>query len=981
MPPVSGSPTRSAFRRYVGPTALLLSAAVLGLLAGWAAQRRAERLQQDARDQWNDRLVASASATSMGTQSWLRERQSDAKVAAREAAHVLALEHAGGQGGPAAFLMARNRLDTLLTLMTSEYGYSAAWVLDRQGRVISTSQHAPRLSVYESAGAVSASRSSTGLTLGPYLADSGQLRIATIEPVLPGRAAARSVGTVVVQYEPRQRLIPIALGPKLIVSGARGEIVMPVQDSLFIVERRLEHGDSDVVAESWLHAPFPSEFALRSRDTVGAFVNEHGTKILAASRRVRGTDWTVIRSIDESVAYAEVHGQLRRDALAALAVFALAVVASTGFGYAARSLRIRTLAESEARYRLLAEHATDLIARHSTDGRYQYVSPSIALLTGYEPRDLIGRDPFDFIHPDDMELVREAHRDMLLGIRRGSTRFRLRHKNGNYVWVDTRGRAVVGDNGTVGEFVTVSRDVSDRKASEDVLRRQALLFENLYDGVILMDEGGFIVDWNPAAERIFGYTRDDMIGRSPGLLQHPDERPYLESEIFERVILDGRWQGEFRFQRKDGNGGTVEVVVVRLHDSAGRFAGMLGVNRDITRRRQMESALQESEGRLRQAQKMEAVGRLAGGIAHDFNNLLTAITSNAEFALAGLDRGTPQHAEVEEIRRAAERAAALTRQLLAFSRQVLQPKVIDLNSVISDAERMFRRLIGEHIELVTNLDPTIAMVTADPGQLEQVLLNLIVNARDAMPNGGTLSIDTAPVMVDDALAQRFPGLHEGPFVRLRVRDTGIGMAEDMRQRIFEPFFTSKETGKGTGLGLSTAYGIVRQSHGHIYVDSVPGFGTVFTLYLPSTPRVEEMERAEPLVPRPRATGSGTVLLAEDEDAVRMPVRRILERHGYSVLEAHHGAEALRLYDQAAGHVDLVVTDVVMPEMGGQELVERIRARHGELKVLFMSGYTEDAIATHGVLAQGAAFIEKPFTIERFVQAVRDLLDDVATVET
>lgn len=981
MPPVSASPTRSAFRRYVGPSALLLSAAVLGLLAGWAAQRRAERLQEDTRLQWEDRLVASASATSMGAQSWLRERQRDAKVAAREAAHVLALQKIGGLGSPETFLMARARLDTLLTLMTAEYRYSAAWVLDKQGRVISASRNAPPLSASDSAGALSASRSSTGLTLGPYPAGSGQLRIATIEPV-PGQPAGQSAGAVVMQYDPREQLIPVALGPKLIVAGARVDIVMPVQDSLFVVERRLERGQSEVMTEKWTHAPFPPEFALRSRDTVGAFVNEHGAKILAGSRRVRGTDWRVVRSIDASVAYAEVRGQLRRDALAALAVFALAVVASTGFGYAARSLRIRTLAESEARYRLLAEHATDLIARHSTDGRYQYVSPSIALLTGYEPRELIGRNPFEFIHPDDIELVRDAHRDMLMGIRRGSTRFRLRHKNGNYVWVDTRGRAVVGDDGTVGEFVTVSRDVSDRKASEDVLRRQALLFENLYDGVILMDEGGFIVDWNPAAERIFGYTRDDMIGRSPGMLQHPDERPYLESEIFERVILDGRWQGEFRFQRKDGDGGTVEEVVVRLHDSAGRFAGMLGVNRDITRRRQMESALQESEERLRQAQKMEAVGRLAGGIAHDFNNLLTAITSNAEFALAGLARGTPQHAEVEEIRRAAERAAALTRQLLAFSRrQVMQPKVLDLNTVIADAERMFRRLIGEHIELITTLDPTIAMVTADPGQLEQVLLNLVVNARDAMPNGGTLSIDTALVIVDEALAQRFPGLHVGPFVRLRVRDTGIGMAEDMRQRIFEPFFTSKETGKGTGLGLSTAYGIVRQSHGHIYVDSVPGFGTVFTLYLPSTPRVEEVEQIEPVAPRPRAIGSGTVLLAEDEDAVRMPVRRILERHGYSVLEAHHGAEALRLYDQAAGHVDLVVTDVVMPEMGGQELVERIRARHGELKVLFMSGYTEDAIATHGVLAQGAAFIEKPFTIEKFVQAVRDLLDDVATVQS
>ncbi|MGH7633784.1 MAG: hypothetical protein ACRENC_08635, partial [Gemmatimonadaceae bacterium] len=292
MPPVSGSPTRSAFRRYAGPTALLLSAAILGLLAGWAAQRRAERLRQDTGAQWNDRLVASAAATSMATQSWLRERQSDAKVAAREAAHVLALERIGGQGSADAYLMARARLDTLLTLMTPEYGYSAAWVLDRQGRVISASRNAPPLSVFESAGAVSASRSFTGLTLGPYRADSGQLRIATIEPV-PGRTPARSVGAVVIQYDPRLQLIPVALGPKLIVLGARGEIVMPAQDSLFVVQRRLEHGDSDVVAESWIHAPFPSEFALRSRDTVGAFVNEYGTTIRAASRRGRGTAWTV----------------------------------------------------------------------------------------------------------------------------------------------------------------------------------------------------------------------------------------------------------------------------------------------------------------------------------------------------------------------------------------------------------------------------------------------------------------------------------------------------------------------------------------------------------------------------------------------------------------------------------------------------------------------------------------------------------------
>jgi signal transduction histidine kinase/CheY-like chemotaxis protein len=378
------------------------------------------------------------------------------------------------------------------------------------------------------------------------------------------------------------------------------------------------------------------------------------------------------------------------------------------------------------------------------------------------------------------------------------------------------------------------------------------------------------------------------------------------------------------------------------------------------------------EEQLRQAQKMEALGRLAGGVAHDFNNLLTAILIYSELLLQRLDPADPLRNQIEEINKAGNRASSLTRQLLAFSRkQILQPKVIDLNSVIEEMRDMLRRLIGEDVDLITALDPMLNKVKADPGQIEQVIMNLAINSRDAMPQGGTLTIETANVVLDNTNS---PRTHEGNYVMIRVSDTGCGMDKETLSRIFEPFFTTKEEGKGTGLGLSTVYGIIDQSGGYVQVESEPGEGTTFRLYIP---QVEE----EAIAPEARLTtgnlrlSSGTILLVENEEIVRALIKGILKGSGYTVLEAANGDEALRLSRQHKGRIHLLLTDVVMPHMSGRELAQKLGALRADMKVLYMSGHTEDAIVRHGVLVGEVNFLQKPFQSETLMRKVRELMGE------
>ena len=392
------------------------------------------------------------------------------------------------------------------------------------------------------------------------------------------------------------------------------------------------------------------------------------------------------------------------------------------------------------------------------------------------------------------------------------------------------------------------------------------------------------------------------------------------------------------------------------------------------KRRQAEEALRRSEEQFRQAQKMEAVGRLAGGIAHDFNNLLTVITSYSDILLEDLAPQDPRCQDVEEIRKAAASGAGLTRQLLAFSRQqVLQPRVLDVNAVLANAEKLLKRLLGEDIELVTTLTPQLGAVKADPGQLEQVIMNLAVNARDAMPDGGKLTIETANADMDEASVRVHPYAKPGQYVMLAVSDTGSGMDEQTKARIFEPFFTTKEAGKGTGLGLATVYGIVKQSGGFIWVYSEPSHGTTFKIYLP---RVDEPVEglSVPSSSAESLRGAETVLLAEDAAAVRTVARQVLERHGYTVLEAPNGEAALYLATKHHGPIHLLLTDVVMPGLGGRQLADQLRALRPELKVLYASGYTDDAVVRHGVLKPGIAYLQKPLTPEALARKVREVLN-------
>jgi len=511
--------------------------------------------------------------------------------------------------------------------------------------------------------------------------------------------------------------------------------------------------------------------------------------------------------------------------------------------------------------------------------------------------------------------------------------------------------------------------LTERTAAEQALTESEahyrLLFERNPNPLCVYDaETLAFLAVNEAAVRLYGYSRAEFLEMTLKDLRPPDDgpRPQSQSTISGEGPVGA---GEWRHRKKDGT-----AIVVEITRHALTFAGRpaaLAMAHDLTQRRSLES-------QLLQSQKMEAVGQLAGGIAHDFNNLLTAIFGSSDLLLEDLSVDDQRRSDVEDIKQAAQRAAALTRQLLAFSRQqVLAPQVLDLSALIADLEKMLRRVIGEDVEFRTVLAPDLGAVRADPGQLEQVIVNLAVNARDAMPYGGKLTVETANVDLDEAYPQERGLVVPGRYAMLAVTDTGIGMDAHVKAHIFEPFFTTKEKGKGTGLGLATVYGIVKQSDGYIWVYSEPGRGTSFKIYLP---RVEAV--AEPPAPKamPPASlrGSETVLVVEDEAAVRNLVRRVLEAHGYSVLVAADGPEALRLIESHHEPIHLLVTDVVMPKMSGRQLAERVVSTRRETKVLYLSGYTDDAIVHHGVLAPGIAFLQKPFTPRALARKLREVLD-------
>jgi PAS domain S-box-containing protein len=526
----------------------------------------------------------------------------------------------------------------------------------------------------------------------------------------------------------------------------------------------------------------------------------------------------------------------------------------------------------------------------------------------------------------------------------------------------------------------LKEEISERKRTEDALRlaeeKYRGIFENAVEGIFQSTHEGRFISVNPAMARMYGYdSADEMIAEQTDI----GRRHYVEAarraEFKQLLETQSFVQGfESEVYRKDQSSFRISESVRAVREKDGTLLHYEGTIEDITERNRTENALRESEERLLQSQKMEGIGQLAGGIAHDSNNILTAISGYSDLVLRRLPEDNPLRRNVEQIKKAGERAASLTRQLPAFSRkQILQPKVLNLNAVVPDMDKMLRRLIGEDIDLLTILDPALGNVKADPGQIEQVILNLSVNARDAMPKGGKLTIETANVYLSEEYSRKYVSVRSGHHVMLAVSDNGCGIDEATQKRIFEPFFTTKGTGKGTGLGLSTVYGIVKQSEGSIWVYSEVGKGTTFKVYLPQCDEVVVEEHEESTVDVQLSREGEIVLLVEDEEMVRGIARQVLEMNGYHVLEASHGKEALLLCEQHEGHIDLMVTDVVMPQMGGRELAKCLASSRPETKVLFVSGYTDDAIVHHGVLDKDVNFLQKPFTPDALAHKVREVL--------
>jgi len=639
-----------------------------------------------------------------------------------------------------------------------------------------------------------------------------------------------------------------------------------------------------------------------------------------------------------------------------------------------RSETQAALREREAHYRAIVETSYEGILQVSSEGRVVFANERMAELVGLSLAALRNRPLAELLPAEESsELLTRLTGRTLDGHEQYECR--LRHRNGADVWVGVSAGPLYSAEGSFRGTLAMFTDITERKTMEMALReaeaRFAAFMENLPAVAVIRDEHGTYVTTSRSYERSFGKGPDELIGKTPYDVFPPEvARQLLEHE--QEVLRDGETRQFTQFV-PGTDGKTRELLTDKflLTDGAGRrYVGSIAV--DITAQRGLEE-------QLRQSQKMDAIGRLAGGVAHDFNNMLAVILGYTE--VLSWRRDLPKDALdlLRQVHTAGQRAAALTRQLLAFSRrQIVAPQNLDLGEAVSACSNMLRRLIGEDIELVTVLSHCPARIHADPSQVEQVLWNLVVNSRDAMPMGGKLTIETQNVQFDEAYALQHVGVAPGNYVMLAVSDSGVGMTAATRERIFEPFFTTKELGLGTGLGLATVFGIVQQSNGHIHVYSEPGHGTTFKVYFP---RVDVPEDNPTAAARLTSLPGGqeTILVVEDEEIVRAVAQRVLEQAGYTVLEAANGEEALQTLAAHAGPVDLILSDVVMPHMSGRELVEQLKVGWPNLRALLMSGYTDDAVVRHGIVSAETAFIQKPFTALDLARKVRDTLDAPGTV--
>ncbi len=642
--------------------------------------------------------------------------------------------------------------------------------------------------------------------------------------------------------------------------------------------------------------------------------------------------------------------------LLALVVIALAV----GTVIVRRGREVRFM---EARLRSILDSTLDAVAVIDRQSRILLANTQFEKIFGYNRREVTGQPIQKLIakHPQTLPDPPSA----------SVAQFGLsgRHKTGREIPLDIRLCPQHTPDGLV--VTSTIRDATERRQSAEALQLRDQALKAISQGIFITDHArpdDPIVYVNPAFERFTGRPAAELLGQTWKSVLGSGSSPEALDGIRAAFQEGGTSTTEFSGSRPDGSPFWAVLSVSPIRDAAGRVDHFAGVVTDVTEQRRLEA-------QLRQALKMEAIGRLAGGVAHDFNNLLTVILGHSEMMMKDLE---PEHAaqfSAREIHQAGERAAQLTGQLLAFSRkQVLAPVTLNLSNLVTDMEKMMRRLIREDIELSLTLEPNLHSVKVDPGQMTQVMMNLLVNARDAMPQGGNITIRTANVELNEAHIRRRPEIRPGPYVQLEISDTGCGIDDTVKPHIFEPFFTTKELGRGTGLGLATVYGIIKQSDGYIYLDSTPGRGTTFTIFLPQAQH--ETAANSKVLPRPRLTRKQehTVLLVEDDENLRALIGKVLKEGGYQVLTARNGPEALNVSHKHRGPIHLVLTDVVMPIMSGTAMARRLAAQRPDTRVLYMSGYTESAVACQGISTSDMVFLQKPFKADDLVSKVREALE-------
>ncbi len=926
--------------------------ALVALLLAYSLGFDLPRARESAREQWQRQLSAMADDRRTAIDRWITEQFGDAATIAGFPTTARVLDEPGDAHQ-------REHARLFLTQTARAQDFRAIWIVDASGRVNAASDaagepdEALRL---VAAKTISSGRNSCELTRRAPLSPTAVFAVPVSD------AAAGGVkGAILIETDAARNLYPL-LGVQPL-STRSGETLLVRRDgsSVVFLSPLRRRPDPPLTLKLPLSAGLAAGDALLVRVAFGERVDYAGVPVFAATRGLAGAAWGLVVKIDRAEALAPALAGVRRRAAVAGAV--LVALAGLFFGVwrtqaaSFQTSLARSLQESEARFRVLVENSLDAMTLLDAKGTILFVTRATSAILGMHP-NFLGSSVLDYVHPEDREGVEARLAETLAHPGRVVPHLaRCRHANGS--WRDIEGTVVNRlEDPSLRALVLTFRDVTDRKRAEERLVTLSRAVEQSPVSILITDPEGRIEYVNPRFTAVSGYSLEEVRGSNPRILKSGETPPEVYTELWKTITAGREWQGELHNKRKNGELYWEDVLISPVLDPEGRVGHFLAIKEDVTRRKELES-------QLLHAQKMEAVGRLAGGIAHDFNNILTVITGYTAMLIEETPAESPQREPLGEVHRMAERAATLTQQLLAFSRrQVLRPRPIALNAVIAEMNRMLQRILGEDITLSVVAPSDLGTVVADPGQVEQVLVNLAVNARDAMPGGGRLRIETCNVVLEDEETARRLGLAHGRFVALTVSDTGDGIPADARDKIFEPFFTTKAQGKGTGLGLATVYGIVKQSGGGIEVESEPGRGAKFRILLP---RVDAKVVAADAIRVSMGGGHESILLVEDEDAVRSVVRQILERAGYTIAEASTGEQALGLLE-AGVMPDLLLTDLTMPGMDGRTLAARARSIRPALRVLVATGYATSQM-------EGEQWwIHKPFNPAELLTKIRQVFE-------